>query len=383
VQVLLQRGRSAEALPLCQSAMAGLGEADILLRARLASIQCRVHLVLSQFDEAERTANLAIDLARQFAEALPQAANDVWARAERTLGWINYTRHPEGTESLAHYRRALECARAAGLRVIECAILSNTATALMERGESQGALQTYEEALHGYESLGDMYGVAGVLHNLGVLHGIREEFDAALQRFERASDIERRIGDREGLLSSEGARASMLISLNRLAEARAVLDEALTVGENSTDTWAFGTALCLLTEVQVAQGEPAAAHATVQRALSMPGIADNARIYAWAQSDLALVQISAGQFDEARATVAGDPPADLGFELTIRWRQVQSAAALACGDVYTSRQIAQAVVQSAREKGLNQLEQVAQALLDRPERPPRDLPRLILVGPEA
>lgn len=383
VQVLLQRGRSAEALPLCQSAMAGLGEADILLRARLASIQCRVHLVLSQFDDAERTANLAIDLARQFAEALPQAANDVWARAERTLGWINYTRHPEGTESLAHYRRALECARAAGLRVIECAILSNTATALMERGESQGALQTYEEALHGYESLGDMYGVAGVLHNLGVLHGIREEFDAALQRFERASDIERRIGDREGLLSSEGARASMLISLNRLAEARAVLDKALTVGENSTDTWAFGTALCLLTEVQVAQGEPAAAHATVQRALSMPGIADNARIYAWAQSDLALVQISAGQFDEARATVAGDPPADLGFELTIRWRQVQSAAALACGDVETSRQIAQAVVKSAKEKGLNQLEQVAQALLDQPERPPRDLPRLILVGPEA
>ena len=267
--------------------------------------------------------------------------------------------------------------------MIECAILSNTATALMERGESQGALQTYEEALRGYESLGDMYGVAGVLHNLGVLHGIREEYDAALQRFERASDIERRIGDREGLLSSEGAHASMLISLNRLAEAHAVLDEALTVGENSTDTWAFGTALCLLTEVQVAQGEPAAARATVQRALSMPGIADNARIHAWAQSDLALVQISAGQFDEARATVAGNPPADLGFELTIRWRQVQSAAALACGDVESSRQIAQTLVQSAREKGLHQLEQVAQALLDQPERPPRDLPRLILVGPKA
>lgn len=381
-QILLQRGRSAEALALCQSAAAGLGEADILLRARLASIQCRAHLVLSQFDEAERTASLAIGLAGQFSEALPQAANDVWARAERTLGWINYTRHPEGTESLAHYRRALDCARAAGLRVIECAILSNTATALMERGETQSALQTYEEALRGYESLGDMYGVASVLHNLGVLHGIREEYDAALQRFAQASDIERRVGDHEGLLSSEGARASMLISLNRLAEARAVLDEALAVGENSTDTWAFGTALCLLAEIQLVQADTGAARVTIQRALSMPGIADNARIHAWAQSDLALVQIGAGEFAAARETVNGEPPDELGFELTIRWRQVQSAAALACGDVETSRQIAQAVVQAAREKGLKQLEQVAQALLSEPERPPHELPRIILVGPE-
>jgi ATP/maltotriose-dependent transcriptional regulator MalT/DNA-binding XRE family transcriptional regulator len=382
-QILLQRGRSAEALTLCQSAMADLGDADVLLRARLASIQCRAHLVLSQFDEAERIANLAIELANQFAEALPQTANDVWARAERTLGWINYTRHPEGTESLAHYRRALDCARAAGLRVIECAILSNTATALMERGDTQAALKTYEDALHGYESLGDMYGVAGVLHNLGVLHGVREEYDEALRRFEQSSEIERLVGDHEGLLSSEGARASILINLNRLAEARSILDMALTVGESSNDTWALGTALCLLTEVQLMQGEIETAQATIQRTLSMPGMESNARIRAWAQSDLALVQIGAGQFDDARVTVAGEPPADLGFELTIRWRQVQSAAALACGDVETSRQIAQAVLKSAQEKGLKQLELVAQALLDQPERPPCDLPRIILIGPEA
>lgn len=59
-----------------------------------------------------------------------------------------------------------------------------------------------------------------------------------------------------------------------------------------------------------------------------------------------------------------------------------SRAALACGAVETSRQIAQAVVQAAREKGLKQLEQVAQALLSGPERPPHELPRIILVGPE-
>jgi ATP/maltotriose-dependent transcriptional regulator MalT/DNA-binding XRE family transcriptional regulator len=381
-QVLLQRGRSADALRLCQSAMAGLSEADVILRARVAAIQCRAQLVLSQFNEAETTARYAIELAHQFAEALPQLANDVWARCERTLGWINYTRHPEGTESLAHYRRALECARRAGLRVIECAILSNTATALMERGDLEGALHTYEEALKGYESLGDMYGVAGILHNLGVLHGNREEYDSALQRFEQASEIERRIDDYEGLLSTESARASILMGLGRRDEARSVLDEALAGGD-SADTWALGTALCLLTEAQLMQREVEPARSTTTRVLGMPGIEYNARIHAWAQSNLALVQLSAGDFEAACNTVAGTPPDDLGFELTVRWQQVQSAAALACGKVETAQRLAQAVVKAAQEKGLKNLERVARAILTHPQDSARDLPRLILGGLQA
>jgi ATP/maltotriose-dependent transcriptional regulator MalT len=382
-QILLQRGKSAEALRLCQSATANLSEADSILRARVAAIQCRAHLVLSQFDEAEKIASHAIELANGFAESLPMVANDVWARCERTLGWINYTRHPEGTESLTHYRRALECARRAGLRVIECAILSNTATALMERGDSQGALQTYEQAMQGYESLGDMYGQASILHNLGVLHGGREEYEAALLRFEQASDIERHIGDHEGLLSSEGARASILMGLHRLAEARAVLDDVLAVGGDSTDTWALGTAWCLLAEVQLVQAEVESARTTALRVLSMPGIENNARIHAWAQSDLALIQISAGESESAWSTVAGAPPDDLGFELTMRWHQVQSVAALSCGDVDNARRIAQIVVKAAQTKSLKQLKQVAEKIMAAPQSAIHTLPRLILIGFDA
>lgn len=382
-QILLQRGRSADALRLCQSAMAGLGEADVILRARVAAIQSRGHLVLSQFNEAEQTATYAIELAHQFAEALPQVADDVWARCERTLGWINYTRHPEGAESLAHYRRALECARRAGLRVIECAILSNTATALMERGDFQGALKSYEEAMAGYESLGDMYGVAGILHNLGVLHGGREEYDAALQRFEQASEICRRIGDHEGLLNSESARASMLVGMGRVKEAHLILEEALSAGSASTDTWGLGTALCLLAEIQLVQGELEAARSACLRALAMPGIENNARIHAWAQCSLALVQIGAGEFETAWNSVAADPPADLGFELTTRWQQVRGIAALSSGKTEFAQQTLQGVIAAAQEKGLKQLERVTRAILSHPANAARDLPRLILGGLEA
>jgi ATP/maltotriose-dependent transcriptional regulator MalT/DNA-binding XRE family transcriptional regulator len=379
-QILLQRGRTAEALQLCQSAMKGLTPGDIILRARLSSIECRAHLALSHYDEAERLASEAITLAGQFAEALPRVADDVWARSERTLGWINYTRHPESTESLVHYRRALECARRAGLRVIESAILSNIATALMERGDLDGALQSYQESLKGYEALGDMYGSAGILHNLGALYAAREDSESALKQFEKASEIERRIGDIEGLLSSEGARASTMLSMGKLVEARSVLERVLIDGKDSTDIWTMGTCLCLLAEVQLLQGEFETAKSTCGRVLSMPGIEDNARIRVWAQSDLALIHIGAGKFAEAQSIVAGTPPNDLGFELTTRWQLVQSASALARGDVAGAHQIARLVVESAQQKGLKQLSQTAESLMAEPNPKISDLPHLILVG---
>jgi ATP/maltotriose-dependent transcriptional regulator MalT len=378
--LLLQRGQPAEALRLCQSASAELSPDDIVQRARLASIESRGHLVLSHYEEAERIATEAIALANQFAEALPLTADDVWARSERTLGWINYTRHPEGDESLVHYRRALECARRAGLRVIECAILSNTATALNERGDADGAQEAYQQALQGYEALGDMYGAAGILHNLGVALANREDYEAALARFEQASEIERRIGDWEGLLSSESARASALMALGKVNEARVILDKVLIEGRDSTDLWAKGTCLCLLTEAQLLQGEIESARASAQQALSMPGIEENARIRSWAQSDLALVQLGAGEFAAAQATMASPPPEDLGFELTSRWQLTQSAVALVCGETAAGQRVANEVLKIARQKKLTQLSKTAESIVNATDLSPANLARLILLG---
>lgn len=380
VQSLLQRGQIAEALRLCQSATADLSPSDTVLRARLAAIEARAHLVLSKYEDAERVASEAIALADQFAEALPSVADDVYARCERTLGWVNYTRHPEGDESLVHYRRALECARRAGLRVNECAILSNTATALMERHELDAAAQAYEDALKGYEAIGDLYGAASILHNLGVLMGAREDNQAALRYFEQASEIERRVGDREGLLSSESARASLLLSMDRLSEARAVMDRAMFDGKDSTDLWTMGSCLCILSEVLVLQGEFENARASAQRVLAMPGIENNARIRSWAQSDLALIQIAAGEFDAAQTTMAEPPMEDLGFELTTRWKLVQSAAALAVGDADRAHCLAREVFEESSQKELKQLRHTAELMMAVPPVPATELPRCILIS---
>ena len=379
-QILLQRGQTADALRLCQSARAELSPADVVANARVATMESRAHLALSHYEDAGRIAEEAIALADSFAEILPQVADDVFARCERTLGWISYTRRPEADASLIHYRRALECARRGGLRAVECAVLSNTATALMERGDVDGASRAYQQAIDGYRALGDMYGEAGVLHNLGVLHGSHERLEEALSYFEKAGEIERLIGDREGLLSSEAARASAYVGFQKLSEARAVLDAALIEGHDSTDLWSKGTCLCLLAEVQLLQGEMESARASAERVLSMPGIEDNARIRAWARSNAALVNVALGEFALAQSIMVEEPSDALGFELTTRWRLVQSVVAFAFGDVTRARQLARSVLDESKSKGLKRLASIAERFLADPPPPVADLPRLILLA---
>lgn len=378
-QSLMQRGQTAEALRLCQSAVAGLAPSDVILRARLLAVQCRAHLVQSQYEEAERTAREALALTPHFAEYLPQVADDVIARAERTLGWINYTRHPQGEESIAHYRRGLAAARRSSIRVVEAALLSNIGTALLERGEWAGAVESYQASYAAFESFGDVYSMASVLHNLAEVHHKRNESTTALQYLDRVCEMERRVGDHEGLLSSEQGRAAVLLDMGRVADARATIDAVLNGFTESSDTWTLGSCLIMLAELQMLQRQLAACRATIDRVLAMPGVRENARIHAWVQSVLVLAQLAAGDVAGAQRSAVGQPPADVGLDLSFRWQMVDCLLQLAAGDVAGARAQLQIAAQNARAVGhlLNAI--TAERILAGSAAPVTELPALLYI----
>jgi ATP/maltotriose-dependent transcriptional regulator MalT len=200
----------------------------------------------------------------------------------------------------------------------------------------------------------------------------------ALHWLERACEIEQAVGDREGLLSTQQCRAATFLELGKLSEARAVLDQVLAENADSSDTWTMGSCLCTLAEVQLLQGEVETARSTAQRVLAMPGIADNARIHAWAQSGLALVQLVAGETGAAQATLADAPADDLGFELSSRWQLVQSALARASGDLAGAQALAQTVAQEATQ-GLS-IMLPAERMATASTLPLAEMVRMILIG---
>ncbi len=379
-QSLMQRAQTAESLRLCQSAIADLPPTEVIMRARLLAVQCRAHLALSQYTEAEQTSQAALALTPQFAEYLPQVADDVIARAERTLGWVNYTRHPQGDESLVHYRRALAAARRAGARVTESALHSNIGTALVERGDWQGAVEAYQAAYAAFESFGDVYSTASVLHNLSEVHHKRNELATALNYLEQACEMERRVGDQEGLLSSEEGRAAVLLDMGHLTEARAILDDVLRGFGESSDLWTLGSCLIMLAEVQVLQHQIADARATIGRVLAMPGIQENARIRTWALSAQVLIRLAAGEIEAAQQQIAQWPPDDVGYELMFRWKIVACLVKLASGDEAGGRAQAQAIAQEAQTVGHLLNAAIAERIAASEAMPTHDLPRLLYSG---
>ena len=350
-QSLLLRGQAEEALLCCQTAAADLPPADVVLLARLAAVECRALRLLSRFDDAVAAAQRALALAERFAAYLPQMADDIRARSERVLGFIAYTRAPAGQQSLVHYRRALAAARRGGLRVSENAVLGNIAVVLAEQGDLEGALKAYQEAQQGGEAIGDMQVLAAMAHNMAGVHFVRHDLDAALAGFARACDISRRSGDSNGLVLSLDARAAVLIALGRLDEARTWLEEALVLANDSADTWSLGSVLCTLSEVLSMQGDARAAAAAAQRALTLPGVADNARIRTQALSMMTLAHVASGDIATAQATLTALTPDAVGLEVGL-WRQiVESAVALAAGEHAHAARLLQAISEQAEATG--------------------------------
>jgi tetratricopeptide (TPR) repeat protein len=274
----------------------------------------------------------------------------------------------------------LAAARRSGVRVVEAAVLSNLGTALIERGDWDGAVQSYQASYAAFESFGDVYSMAGVLHNLSEVHHKRNELGTALHCLEQACAMERSVGDKEGLLSSEEGRAAVLLDMGQLGEARSILDAVMREFDESSDVWTLGSCLIMLTEVQVLQDQIAEAQATIQRVMAMPGIQENARIRTWAQSAQVLLHLGAGEVAAAQEQIAVRPPDDVGYELMFRWQIVACLVTLAGGDEAGGRAQAQTIAQQARDVGhaLNAL--VADRIAASPMVPVRDLPRLLYPG---
>ena len=378
-QCLLQRGGGAEAVQLCQSAAADLAPTNLVLLARLAAIECRGHLSASRYDEAARVAMVALGLAGQFSESMPLMADGIRARGHRALGWIAYTRWPDDPAAMEHFQHSLAAARRAEMRQVEAACLTNIGIVHLEQGDLPAARRYLREALTIEQALGDSYSAAATMHNLAIALHLGGESEAALELLVRACEIARGNGDVYTLLASETQRADVLIVLRRVSEARAALDRVRSETQEANDDWSRGSYLTALAEIQVLEGDSSAAQATVQQALTLPGINDNVRVFTNVNNALALALVTDGQLAAAQQIVSARLPAGLGLEIGLKRQLVEAIVALAAGDVLSATGLANAVAERAHATGYRLADAAAGRVLQacRQPLPVAELPRLL------
>ncbi|HEX7999269.1 MAG TPA: tetratricopeptide repeat protein [Pyrinomonadaceae bacterium] len=135
-------------------------------------------------------------------------------------------------KALDYFTKALALYRERGDRQGEAVTLSNTGSIYDDLSDRQKALEYFEQALPIFHAMGDRRGEAYTLNNLGRVYSNSNEHQRALEHLEQALPLFRAIGDPQGeALTLYNIAYSKRLQGN-LPEARARIEEALTLVES-------------------------------------------------------------------------------------------------------------------------------------------------------
>lgn len=251
---LLAWGQAPEALDLCRGAATGLTGNEEVLRAQLGAVQCRAHLMVSEFSEAVAVAEEACAAAGRIAAITPGVAVAVRARAYWVLG-VTARLRGRPDEAVDWLGRASGAARAAGLREVAGRALFIMGAIADERGDVGPAEQLYQEALAELGPIGAGDGIASVLPALAAMRSRAGVPNEAIKLLEDAGALQRRMGDLLGAANSEHAIGLILLSQGRIEAARAVLAAVLDSTAKLGERQARAYYLDSLAMVDLADGD--------------------------------------------------------------------------------------------------------------------------------
>jgi len=383
-QCIIQGGRMAEALALCEQVAARLvGETTppTVLLADLAAVTCRAQMNLSRYAEATATAERALALADQCAPYAPRAADAVRARAWRALGWLTYTRQPDNSAiALAYYQRARAAAYRGEINWVANACSINIAILQYERGELAGAQANFHEAWRQAQAVADDHIATSAEHNLAGLNYLRGDTAEALAHTQAVMAVYERIGNQSELAAAREQLAAIYMATGHFELARAELDQARRYHEQNAAGSPRDRGYCLaaLTELLVLEGEAAAALATAREAQRLPGLDEDARLRVNLENSLALALLASGDLPGAVQVIAAGPVAEVGLEVGIMRQLVTGLVALAAGDTARAAQLTEGVTKRIETTGC-ELYRVPAERLARASQDPPPLKRLAWV----
>jgi CHAT domain-containing protein/tetratricopeptide (TPR) repeat protein len=149
----------------------------------------------------------------------------------------------EMQEALAACNGALPTFRAVGDRWGEAASLNNIGLIYSSLGEKQKALEHYQQALPVVRALGDRGGEAVTLNNIGMVYDDLGEKQKALEYYQQALPIERSVGDREGEATTLNNIGMVYGHLGENQKALEYFQQALPMERAMGDRWSEATTL--------------------------------------------------------------------------------------------------------------------------------------------
>jgi tetratricopeptide (TPR) repeat protein len=163
-------------------------------------------------------------------------------------------------ESLAYQREVLAGYQKLDYPVGVARTANNLGLVLLELGEFEEAVAQLEDAVHINLQIGNIAGMHNSLGNKGEVHLALDEYDEARECFQRAGHFFHDAGKR--WLESENLwrLGWLLLNTGEYEQARASLNDCLTVASEDPESFAMGNSLLAEIERQLDNREQAMAH---------------------------------------------------------------------------------------------------------------------------
>jgi len=188
-------------------------------RTRSALLAAEANGRLGNYTEAARWAHVAGTLAQSYGEA--HAA----LRARHYRGAIAL-RHGDVADAEAHFTAALEMARGLQDHTAEARALNNLGILANIRGDYEDALADYRLAVVAYQQVGHVRGLAETHHNIGITLRDQGNLQGALGAAEEAVRLATQAADEQLVALSSTGRAELHVLLGDPAFAHAELQRA-------------------------------------------------------------------------------------------------------------------------------------------------------------
>lgn len=164
-----------------------IDQSDVALSAERHVLRAKVEIRSGAYDKAMEEAERA--LAFPDVELIAPA---VAAEARQARGVARVYRQDDAG-AIADLRHAIVLARRASSKRIEALVHSSLAVAHQRAGRSAEARLAYDDAISAAEAAGDAAGVATARLNLGTLEWTEGDLARAINEFEAAADLARRV----------------------------------------------------------------------------------------------------------------------------------------------------------------------------------------------
>jgi serine/threonine protein kinase/tetratricopeptide (TPR) repeat protein len=151
------------------------------------------------------------------------------ADAHSVLGWLQYLK-ADYPEAMAQYRQALTLYETAGEPRGIATTVGSMGIVHTHRGAYDAASACYEKALRICRETGDTQNYSMFIGNMGNLHRVKGEYDQALACYEEDLKISEQACNKAGISIAAGNIGSVYKETNDLEKALAWYDRAIAIG---------------------------------------------------------------------------------------------------------------------------------------------------------